>query len=190
VPRWVEVTGRSNRGFTLLELVVVMILVGILFSVAAWRLLPLRGDAEAAHVATTIGTLRSALGLSLADHVLRGQYQALQTLDGSNPMDLMLETPERYAGIVSGRDIGRVPPGHWYFIEESGLLGYRVRFPHYLLDSPADPVHLHWRVVMAFDASTDAAAPEQTSGPRPIGLRLVPQQTHPWPSPQGLEALQ
>lgn len=167
-----------------------IILVGILFSVAAWHLLPLRGDAEAAHVATTIGTLRSALGLSLADHVLRGQYQALQALDGSNPMDLMLETPERYAGIVSGRDIGRVPPGHWYFIEESGLLGYRVRFPNYLLDSPADPVHLYWRVVMGFDTGTDEANPENTAGPRPIGLRLVPQQNHPWRLPRGMEALQ
>ena len=180
--RWAEKTGRSSRGFTLLELVIVLILVGILFSVAAWRLLPLRGDAEAAHVATVIGSLRSALGLTLAEYVLRGQYADLPTLDGSNPLKLLQDPPERYLGVVAQQDIDQVPPGYWYFVDEAGLLGYRVRFPAYLVGQNTAPVHLHWRVVIAFEPGPASVASGAATNPRPTGLRLAPQQAHPWPS--------
>lgn len=179
----------TAAGFSLLELVLVIIVVVILFAVAAWRLLPLRGDAEATHVATVVGTLRSALGMAMADRVLRGQFDTLHTFTNSNPADLLLEPPDRYAGAIRRDQIGAVPPGAWYFLEDAGLLGYHVRFPRYLVDAPSDSVHLYWRVVMEFDAGDphDNAAEQQRG--RPVGLRLVAQQPHPWHRPWGVEVL-
>ena len=55
------------RGFTLLELVVVICLVAILFTVAANRLWGLQVLAEQAAMDTVVGNLRSALGMKVAE---------------------------------------------------------------------------------------------------------------------------
>lgn len=194
MPRWAERRARSRRfrstaGFSLLELILVIIVVMILFAVAAWRLLPLRGDAEATHVATVVGSLRSALGMAMADRVLRGELDTLPAFDNSNPIDLLLEPPDRYLGAIRRDRIGAVPRGSWYFLEDAALLGYRVRFPRYLADTPSDPVHLYWRVVMEFETRAPEGNAADTPRKRPVGLRLVAQQPHPWHQPWGVEVL-
>lgn len=153
MPRWVEPslpTGRQS-GFTLLELVLVVILVVLLFMTAWWRLMPLRGDAEAAHVATTIGSLRSALGLETAERIVESSVEKAVELEGSNPMNLLAQAPGNYLGEVNPADSADIEPGSWYFEPASGELRYRVRFPEYLtggsLDAPSD---LAWRIRVDF----------------------------------------
>ena len=145
--RWAEPgrTSANQSGFTLLELVIVITLVIVLFLTAWWRLMPLRGSAEAAHVATTVGTLRSALGMQVAERIVTDSLDAVAELDGSNPMQLLEQPPASYIGEVetSGPDIA---PGSWYFETQTGRLGYRVRHPQYLVETTPEPVDLHWRI--------------------------------------------
>ena len=52
---------RGERGFSLLELLIVIVIISVLLVVAIDRLLILRFEAERATVRTVIGALRSAL---------------------------------------------------------------------------------------------------------------------------------
>lgn len=168
----------DQRGFSLLELVVVIILVIILFLVAFDRLLPLRGDAEAAHVARIVGALRSAVGMEAASRVTRDGLPALAELEGINPMGLLQEWPDRYIGEVEGGDDREIPPGAWYFDRESDALAYRVRYPEYLEGEASAPVELRWRVELQITGEGEDR--------RPSGLRLAPLDAHRWPNqPRG-----
>ncbi len=57
---------KSHRGFTLIELVIVLVILGLLASVAIPRYFDLQRDAEVAANLGWIGGLRSAIGIQLA----------------------------------------------------------------------------------------------------------------------------
>ncbi|QOC23833.1 prepilin-type N-terminal cleavage/methylation domain-containing protein [Wenzhouxiangella sp. AB-CW3] len=177
MPHWAErsrCTKRRQQGFTLLELIIVIILVVALFLVAMQRLFPLRGDAEAAHVTSVTGTLRSALGMEAAARVVREGLPAIIELEAGNPMQLLAERPDNYLGELSTPD--DVPPGYWYFDNSANVLGYRVRFPQYLEGAPDDPVHLHWQVQVEYGSES-----RDDRTPTPRGLHLVALHQYHWP---------
>lgn len=163
----------------------VIILVIILFLVAFDRLLPLRGDAEAAHVATVIGGLRSAIGLEAAARVSREGLPALAELEGINPMTLLQDWPDTYIGETAGPDTTEIDPGAWYFETGSEALVYRVRFPQYIEGEPESPTELRWRVTVQYE-DTDGSGRFEPESDRARGLRLEPLDTHEWPGkPRG-----
>lgn len=140
-------TLRSNaRGFTLWELMVVVALVVFLFAAAIENLLPLRGDAERAAVLTTVGTLRSAVGLEVSRRVLDGNGSSLASLDGANPMAFLAIPPASYAGTVDGGALEQTPRGAWVFVTDSGTLFYRVRYPEYFEGDFQSPPGIRFRV--------------------------------------------
>lgn len=175
VRRWAEAgpTTREQSGFTLLELVIVIILVVLLFLTATWRLLPLRGEAEAAHVATTVGTLRSALGLHVAERIVKDSPDAVVQLDGSNPIQLLEQAPGSYIGEIESAT-AETPRGTWYFETATNRLGYRLRYPQYLAGSPEGPIDLYWRIRARFSDSNEAGVPDAGKGSlRAIGLEAL-----------------
>ena len=113
----------SLQGFSLFEFVVVICLIGILLAVAITRLLPYLDEAERVAVLTLEGQIRNTLVMAAAQRIARGQSASISALNGSNPMDLMLEVPGNYVGeldadLGTGRRrqahtrVGRpVPPG-------------------------------------------------------------------------------
>jgi type II secretory pathway pseudopilin PulG len=177
VPRWADPRpDKRQSGFTLLELVIVIILVIVLFLTAWWRLLPLRGDAEAAHVASTIGALRSALGLHVAETVVEDSLQAIADLEHGNPVPLLAQPPADYAGEHTEPENAEIPPGSWYFQPLVGELRYRVRYPQYLagVASPADerPIELSWQVRLSYRENNGKGS-ESAASDAIEGIRLV-----------------
>lgn len=63
-------TVKSKQGFTLIELIIIMTILGLLFSVAIPRFMDLRRDAEVVVNQGWIGGLRTAIGIQLAGVVL------------------------------------------------------------------------------------------------------------------------
>lgn len=153
-----------HPGFSLLEMLVVVIAIGIVAGFAFERLLPLAGKAERVAFLQVRAELQSALLLETAARIARGESRSLAALSAVNPMELLLRTPANYVGVVDEAQADQVPARHWYFDAASGRLVYRVgRYARFDgLNGPADRIELSARLVYAdrngdgiFEARTD-----------------------------------
>jgi len=119
--------GLSQRGFTLLELAVVVSIISILAVFALNRYYKLLVDVERTSMNHDIGVMRSAVSLQFADHYVRGDMVGLKQLIGSNPMELLAEKPVNYLGEVLHSRQADIEPGNWYFDPAAQTLVYLVK---------------------------------------------------------------
>lgn len=121
----------KQHGFSLFEMVVTILLIGVLVSAAIDRLLQIQIDAEKHSVMRVIGILESAVYLQVAEMVVKEGLNSLQTLENANPMDYLQKLPSNYVGVKEGGEIGRVPFSSWYFDPTDDVLVYKVRNTKY-----------------------------------------------------------
>ena len=74
---------RIQQGFTLIELVVVITILGILAAFAIPRFAALDGAARTAATSAMVGSLRSAAALAHAQYLVAGTSPASVTMDGT-----------------------------------------------------------------------------------------------------------
>ncbi len=103
---------RQQSGFTLIELVVVIVILGLLAATALPRFINLTTDARQASLAGVAGGLRSAIALARAQYVVNGDNAATTiTMSGSTvdvlPGASVGGTPVNVAG---GIDIAMPDP--------------------------------------------------------------------------------
>jgi type II secretory pathway pseudopilin PulG len=101
---------QSKGAFTLIELVIIIVILGILAAVAIPKLFSVTQEAEIASVANMIASLESAMSM----------YTAKQYLDGGpvvvhNPFDDLSNIPSNYNGINDPVDPTNTPNGTWSF---------------------------------------------------------------------------
>ncbi len=164
-----------QTGFTLLELVLVILIISILGIAAIDRLLEYRVDAERAMVQTVVGNLRSGLGLEVAKRVARDEIRTINNLQNSNPIALLAQPPENYIGEIE--DESRVfENGVWYFDTNTSALVYRIRFADYFRSPLPGPARVRYRIelVLANDNRTTQVT----------GLNLVPLENYQWEFPK------
>jgi len=96
---------KQQSGFTLIELIVVMVIVGLLGAVAVPKFINMTKKAEAASVKNVLGSIRSALSLKIASGLVNGDNISDWTYNGSAPLnsmnDLLAEKPETYLGVLT-----------------------------------------------------------------------------------------
>ena len=80
-------------GFSLFELLVVIVIISVLVVIAISRLLALQVDAERVVMESTVGALRSGLGIKVAESIVKQKVSALPAYEDSNPMNLLAEVP-------------------------------------------------------------------------------------------------
>ena len=118
---------QNHKGFTLLEMIVVIVLIGWLGLIILDRVWKFRVYAEEAAVTVTIGNIRSALGLEVAKLAVRGKIKNIANLTNTNPMKLLAQTPNNYLGEVT--NISQVEDkGVWYFNNIDHTLNYIVNY--------------------------------------------------------------
>ena len=117
---------RRQRGFTLLELLVVACIVSVLATVFFNRVLLYQRMAEKTAMEETVGALRSALHLKFAELIAQHRENDAQYFVGQNPINWLAEKPGNYAGELFGPEAGRVIPGQWYFDLRDRSLVYWV----------------------------------------------------------------
>jgi general secretion pathway protein G len=169
----------GSRGFTLLELVVVIIIVSFLAVIAIAKLLAIQVDAERVSMETVLGTLRSAIGMAVAESIVRQDMRGLEALVGSNPMERLAETPHNYLGAIDHPNPEGFEDGNWYFDKGNGELVYLVRNREYFTGGAAEPIRARFAVQAVhrdrngnnrFDSSIDTVE----------GLRLTPIEPYKW----------
>ena len=172
------------QGFSLLELLIVVVVVGLLLTIAVERLLKLRFEAERTMVQSVISALRSGLYIEFASAAAGGRMGRLDTAGGSNPMALLAEKPETYAGEFFGADPALFEPGVWYFDTRDRTLVYMVRFPERFVTPLAGPPRARLRVEPDYD-DVDRNG-RFDPGKDPVrGLKLVAAEPFYWKTDSG-----
>lgn len=111
---------------TLFELVVYILVVAILFSFALNRFREYPGEAERANFVAVREQIRTGVNLAMLSAISSGDWSEVRSMEGGNPMDLMLETPSNYVGELSSVAADELPRRIWYFDRGSGELVYRA----------------------------------------------------------------
>lgn len=167
-----------HQGFTLLELVLVILIISILGIAAIDRLLEYRVDAERAMVQTVVGNLRSGLGMEVAKRVARNEIRSIKNLQNSNPITLLAQPPDNYIGEIT--DESQVSEaGVWYFDTENSALVYRIRFSDYFRTPLPGPARVRYRIELVH-----ANGPNGEETTQVAGLNLVPLENYQWEFPQ------
>lgn len=68
---------QSKKAFTMIELVFIIVVIGILASVAIPRLAATRDDAVVSKARTTVAAVRNALAMERQKRILRGEFAAI-----------------------------------------------------------------------------------------------------------------
>lgn len=142
---------RHQRGFSLLELVIVIAIIVLLLVIAVDKLLPLRVDAERTAMENVLGALKSALNIEVAAHIAKGQIPLLAALQDSNPMNRLSEQPKNYAGEFDAPDPIAIEGGQWYFDRHDHSLVYRVSNVESFQTSLPDPPRARFAVRLDYD---------------------------------------
>jgi prepilin-type N-terminal cleavage/methylation domain-containing protein len=98
------------RGFTLIELVVVICILGVLAAVGVPKYVDMRKQAESAAVESTIGALQAALSLHVAQ-----QAAARQPIVAHNPFTDLAVAPKNYAGEFPDVTLANCAQGQWAY---------------------------------------------------------------------------
>jgi prepilin-type N-terminal cleavage/methylation domain-containing protein len=115
---------KSQRGFTLLELAVVVAIIGVLAGTLLSRVTMYQAEAERVARDNVVGVLRSALNMKAAQLVAQGRKAELGKLATINPMDLLAQKPANYIGEVYAPQIDKISRGNWFFNRKQLLLVY------------------------------------------------------------------
>lgn len=140
----------NQHGFTILELVVVIIVISILGLFAIDRMFVLRIAAEQAAVKQTVGTIKSALGLEVARLALDGNMAGVAKLDKSNPMQLLSQTPNNYRGEKDKSNMIN-ETGIWYFDKKQKTLVYNVTYTENFKTSLKGTPRIRYRVKLIYN---------------------------------------
>ena len=130
----------KQHGFSLFELVVVVLLVGVFMTFAIDRMLRIQIDAERVSVQHVIASLKSAVNLQAAESVVSKGLSSIRTFENTNPMNYLQELPYNYSGLKSDLGVANYPLASWYYDSQQDILVYKVKNTNYFASSlPGTP---------------------------------------------------
>ena len=113
-----------GKGFTLVELLVVVCIVGVLASVLFNRVLFYQEMAEKAAMQQVVGAIQSALVLQYGHRMTLGMGTAMDSIRNENPLDWLSQKPPNYAGEFASVKPATIDPGNWAFDKQTHELIY------------------------------------------------------------------
>ena len=104
-----------NSGFTLIEIIMVIIIIGIIAAVAVPKFFDLNDRAEKNSVEYVIGSLKAALAVSSSHSTATGAAIVLH-----NPFDDLVTKPDNYVGSFPDVTTANFEAGEWAYQSGSG----------------------------------------------------------------------
>jgi prepilin-type N-terminal cleavage/methylation domain-containing protein len=138
-----------RRGFTLVELLVTICIVGILFGIALDRLMRFQELGERTAMEQNLASINVALSMKFAALVAAGRGQAIEKEIGANPVDLLARPPENYLGALYAPVPESVPTRSWYFDRQSGDLVYVPGRTRYLTEPAGASNGLRFHIALS-----------------------------------------
>lgn len=118
---------QSSKGFTLIELIVVITVIVVLMGLFLNRALFYVEQAEKTAMEEVAGTIQSALTMQYGQILTRGKSSDVAALAQDNPMNWLQKRPRNYAGEFYDPTTLSVESGNWVFDLKSRDLIYLVR---------------------------------------------------------------
>lgn len=156
---------RARRGFTLIELAVVVCIVALLAAAFLSRAVFYQEQAEKVASEQIIGTLRSALHLRIADLLLHGKTTDIARLADQNPMDWLAEKPKNYVGEFYTPKPDMIAAGNWYFDLQSKNLIYVVNNRGHLHTAAGEGNKLRFKAKLVRNLNVASASATNASNP-------------------------
>ncbi|MDP1673050.1 MAG: prepilin-type N-terminal cleavage/methylation domain-containing protein [Burkholderiales bacterium] len=166
-------SGRRQRGFSLLELAVVAVILSLLLGVLLERLNFYQEAAERARFEATLQVYKTALQIRLAELMLERREGEARLLEVENPTRWLSEKPTDYGGSYPQQP----EPGIWYFDETSRELVYVANSARRLAVEPRNGLkQLRFRVKIIYQPVVVSGKTIQAIG----GMSLLPSTPFQW----------
>jgi prepilin-type N-terminal cleavage/methylation domain-containing protein len=101
---------RNQKGFTLIEIIIVIIIVGLLGAGAIVKYISMTKAAERSSVESVIGSLKSSLMIYSVNQIVN-----MQPITAHNPFDDLSNQPSNYAGAFGDVNLSNCQPGEWAY---------------------------------------------------------------------------
>ncbi|SDZ90207.1 general secretion pathway protein G [Desulfuromusa kysingii] len=170
----------KQRGFTFLELVIVITVISVLGFVALNRYYQLLVDVERTSMEHDLGVMRSAISMQVAGHYVAGNMTGLKKLVDSNPMELLSEKPNNYLGVISHYRIEDIEKGSWFYDSKEQALIYMVRNQLYFVTELSEPARARFKIYPVYSDRLKGGETKYISG-----LTLKEEEPYRWLKPWG-----
>ncbi len=137
---------QRQRGFSLVEFVVAIAIVGVFGGVLLQRMRYLQEVAEMTAMELTVANLRTGLRYKTGDLLMRDKVSEIATLADENPVDWLENHPENYLGefdLKPDTDLR----GKWYFDKARHELVYTVNNRRHFIPASDQDYALRWHAM-------------------------------------------
>ena len=170
--------GISQRGFTLIELIVVITIVVVMAGLFLDRMLFYIEQAEKTAMETVAGTIQSALTMQYGQILTRGKSSDVAMLVYDNPMTWLQKKPRNYAGEFYDPTPLSVEPGNWMFDFKTRDLIYVLRNTNYF--KPGKDGKKWIRFYIAVNHEVSRLPSLQDTPPELTGILFEPVEPYSW----------
>ncbi len=169
---------KAQRGFTLFELIIVVIIVSVLAGTFLNRIFYYQEQAEKAAMQQVVAAVQSALVMRYGALLVRGaaSEKELGMLANDNPMNWLQQKPHNYAGEYYDPTPKAVAPGNWMFDLKSRDLIYVVDHGEYFTPGKDGRKWIRFHVKLGYDPAL--GRPE--TGKELASVLLEPAGTYHW----------
>ena len=177
-PRSSRLAPCSSKGFTLLELIVVITVIVVLMGLFLNRALFYMEQAEKTAMEEVAGTIQSALTMQYGQILTRGKSSDVAALAQDNPMNWLQKRPRNYAGEFYDPTPLTVESDNWVFDLKSRDLIYLVRNADHFKPGKDGKKWIRFHIAINYTASRLPSL--KNAPPELTGLVFEPVEPYSW----------